>query len=1048
MKYYLLIALFFSLTIHSQSTHKCERIYSMADSLCKKGDYALAIKKISAYKICAQTFENKKADDLLLKIYETVNKQKEDAIQAKQEALKQKALANSAKNEAIKEKENVKKTFSNADFAQYNANIKSGNDQSGTLNLIRSLKTMPSNVGALSALYAKLTLSSFPIEISKAIKTGNNNVKGVSHSNDGKYIVVFSHEVLSIVNLSSNTVKNIPNPFSCYLTAAVISPTNGQILIAGGFDGNMRQQGYGEFSEFDIETGKQLYDIKKVEGMLWNAHYSPEGSKYFVATAFDTQLFESQTGTPKTTIDYCKDKTETPDNSYANAAVSDNAEKIITLSGLIGNGCGQIYHCDKLDKTGDPINNEYGFYQAKFSPDNKSVTITSPSPMSEFLTLSKAKFGFAQIYNAETGAMISNPLDHHDLINTIDYSPDGTLIVTASSDNTAKVWYADTGELKNEMSHQGPINSARFSPDGLLIVTASSDRTIKIWDRSGNPYSESGVHNAEVIDAYFNAIGNVVISICANGEIHQWDPSLRRMMPTVLSVKSSFAEYATENIILKQDSIVDSAIKLELKIVLLNQNQELAETSHNKKYNAIITANGLQIMDSKTGDMQSIQRTHNGHIYQATFNSNDEYIATASEDSTAVIWNINKAKSIKLSHPSAVYSCTFSNDNNFVMTSCGHSMYLWDIRGRLLKGPIDTNFTAAPTINENGEKEYYPDDIVDLKFTADDNNILVTYGYMGSSVMTSRIRDFTVDGYQLWDVKAAKLDYTLLHNKDITSCTLSKNKKFIVTTSWDKTAKIWSAKPGYPTVELLNDDVVNNSVQSPDGNFLLTYGESNKCFLYNTKDFTQRGQPLVHNESVKHAIFSPNSKVAIVSSGNVISLWDVNTSQLITNQIVTQSNVKCMSIDPSGYRLLTLGENGEVMMWDIVTGENDNLAETCIEIAEKSVSKSLNDYNVEQALDPSQYPQKMSSLTDGISNQIRTWFNAVGEQRKISPNATITTKEVVDEMIKENSLQELYIARLLMPSNTKILSDMSDLASFGNSIIFSKIWKSIYINSR
>ena len=63
------------------------------------------------------------------------------------------------------------------------------------------------------------------------------------------------------------------------------------------------------------------------------------------------------------------------------------------------------------------------------------------------------------------------------------FSPDGSRIVTASQDNTAKVWDANTGaELLTLKGHTNWVYSASFSPDGLRIVTGSDDKTAKVWD--------------------------------------------------------------------------------------------------------------------------------------------------------------------------------------------------------------------------------------------------------------------------------------------------------------------------------------------------------------------------------------------------------------------------------------------------------------------------------------------------------------------------------------------------------------------------------------
>ena len=62
------------------------------------------------------------------------------------------------------------------------------------------------------------------------------------------------------------------------------------------------------------------------------------------------------------------------------------------------------------------------------------------------------------------------------------FSPDGTRIVTASMDNTARLWDTVTGTEIMVLHHENEVSSAAFSPDGARIVTASADKTARIWD--------------------------------------------------------------------------------------------------------------------------------------------------------------------------------------------------------------------------------------------------------------------------------------------------------------------------------------------------------------------------------------------------------------------------------------------------------------------------------------------------------------------------------------------------------------------------------------
>ena len=71
---------------------------------------------------------------------------------------------------------------------------------------------------------------------------------------------------------------------------------------------------------------------------------------------------------------------------------------------------------------------------------------------------------------------------HGSHVNSVAFSPNGTLLATGSDDTTIKLWRVSDGAFVRTLAgHTSSVNSIAFSPDGTLLVSGSSDRTVRLW---------------------------------------------------------------------------------------------------------------------------------------------------------------------------------------------------------------------------------------------------------------------------------------------------------------------------------------------------------------------------------------------------------------------------------------------------------------------------------------------------------------------------------------------------------------------------------------
>ncbi|MYB00801.1 WD40 repeat domain-containing protein, partial [Candidatus Poribacteria bacterium] len=129
------------------------------------------------------------------------------------------------------------------------------------------------------------------------------------------------------------------------------------------------------------------------------------------------------------------------------------------------------------------------------------------------------------IYDTETDKPLNLITGYTGWVTNVAFSPDDTLLASASKDSTIGVRDARTGtELWTLQAHEDKITDIAFSPDGKTLASASSDETIRLWDaRTGKHLRTLEGHLEGITSLAFNPDGKTLASGSHDKTVRLWD---------------------------------------------------------------------------------------------------------------------------------------------------------------------------------------------------------------------------------------------------------------------------------------------------------------------------------------------------------------------------------------------------------------------------------------------------------------------------------------------------------------------------------------------
>ncbi|HXW52864.1 MAG TPA: BTB/POZ domain-containing protein [Myxococcota bacterium] len=250
---------------------------------------------------------------------------------------------------------------------------------------------------------------------------------------------------------------------------------------------------------------------------------------------------------------------------------------------------------------------------------------------------------------------------HKGCIWEVNFSPDGSLIVTGSWDKTVKIWQAKDGALVHSLpGHTDIIYSASFSKDGKSVITGSGDKTVKIWSVENGGVTRTIGATHKIISASFGDDDQFIIAAFGDKTAKIWNTRTEQWTHILTGHE---------------------------KVILY------ASFGRGNKLQATASGDGnVRLFHIREGhpEMLRILSGHAARTNSVQFSPDAKTIASASDDGSVKIWNVHDGSLEKtLTDTGEVNFAAFSPNGKWLASGSQNCARLWKIKNGELAYVLD-----------------------------------------------------------------------------------------------------------------------------------------------------------------------------------------------------------------------------------------------------------------------------------------------------------------------------------------------------------------------
>lgn len=512
--------------------------------------------------------------------------------------------------------------------------------------------------------------------------------------------------------------------------------------------------------------------------------------------------------------------------------------------------------------------------------------------------------GEVKVVDIQTGELRFLLKGHEKTVSSVAFSPDGTLILTASYDRTLRLWDSRTGRQVRQIRDTHPVTCCAFSPDGSEILGGGWSFNLGIWDtKTGEQRARLEGHESWVDNCTFSPDGRFIASASFDHTVRVWDAASGAGVHRLEGHTSH--TYCCD---------------------FSPDGSRLVSGSND---------NMLRLWDCETGEPLAVLAGHGAGVNDCRFSPSGDRIASGSKDGSIKVWVVgSEGSDAARAFDWGVWSCEFTPNGRRLVTT-GHLERLikvWDTEQLALTCTISPESELRwCSISSNSElvaSAHHDGTVKTWRLDGgDDVGTLASEGPLVRCLFTpdgSRVVSAEkIKRLRLWDAETGEEIAVMEASSQIDSLAVSPDGCRVAAGYLDTKVRVWDLVSHALVAELAGQTSIPAHCEfSPDGRAVLSFGRDQFARVWEVDSGESLAELGEHRFNVTAAAWSPDgSRIVTAESYDPgVFIWSTSDWSLERKLTGHSRNVEAAAFTPDGRWVITAARDGSVRVWSVETG--------------------------------------------------------------------------------------------------------------------------------